>query len=157
NLSPDGSTLYVPFGAYGDGAPGWMVAVNTGAPSLASAFGGAPSMVAFANAGMWGAGGAAVDAAGNVMDTTGNSPNGANSSPGVWGNSFLEWGPGTPLKLTGTYTPWNYSQMDDNDTDLGGGSPVVIDLDPAATSTPHLAAFGGKQGNAYLVDRANLK
>jgi hypothetical protein len=157
NLSPDGSTLYVPFGAYGDGAPGWMVAVNTGAPALASSFGGAPSMVAFANAGMWGAGGPAVDSAGDVMDTTGNSPSGSNSTPGFWGNSFLEWNPGTPLALKGTYTPWNYSQMDDNDTDLGGGSPVVIDLDPASTSTPHLAAFGGKQGNAYLVDRFNLK
>jgi hypothetical protein len=59
--------------------------------------------------------------------------------------------------LNGTYTPWNYSQMDANDTDLGGGSPVVFDLDPATTSTPHLAAFGGKQGNAYLVDRAHLQ
>jgi hypothetical protein len=157
NLSPDGSTLYVPFGAYGDGGAGWLVAVNTQTPSLASAFAGAPTDVAFANGGMWGSGGPAVDANGNVMDTTGNSPSGSNNTPHVWGNSFLEWNPGTPLQLAGTYTPWNYSQMDQNDTDLGGGSPIVIDLDPAATGTPHLAAFGGKQGNAYLADRANLR
>src|SRR5262249_23061630 len=100
NLSPDGGLLDVSFGAYGGGARGWMVSVNTGTtPSLASAFGGAPSMVAFANAGMWGAGGAAVDAAGHLMDTTGNSPSGSNSTPGFWGNSFLEWNAGAPLSL----------------------------------------------------------
>jgi hypothetical protein len=157
NLSPDGSILYVPFGAYGDGGAGWMVAVKTtGTPALASAFAGAPTNVAFANAGMWGSGGPAIDSSGNLMDTTGNSPSGSNNTPHVWGNSFLDWNPGTPLRSSGTYTPWNYSQMDQNDTDLGGGSPIVIDLDPATTSTPHLAAFGGKQGNAYLVDRSHL-
>ena len=157
NLSPDGDLLYVPFGAYGDAAAGWLVAVDTRTPALASAFAGAPSDLPVANGGMWGAGGPAIDANGNIVETTGNSPSGSNDSPGVWGDSYLQWNAGTPLKLNGTYTPWNYSQMDDNDTDLGGGSPIVFDLDPATTSTPHLAAFGGKQGNAYLVDRTNLK
>jgi hypothetical protein len=157
NLSPDGSLLYVPFGAYNDSTPGWMVAVNTQTPALASAFAGAPSRFPDANGGMWGSGGPAVDADGNVMDTTGNSPSNSLDSPGVWGESFLEWNPGTPLQLNGTYTPWNYAQMDNADTDLGGGSPIVFDLDPATTGTPHLAAFGAKQGNAYLVDRAHLQ
>jgi hypothetical protein len=157
NLSPDGSTLYVPFGAYGDGGAGWLVAVDTVTPSLASAFSGAPSMVAFANGGMWGSGGPAVDLNGYVYDTTGNSPNGSIDSPGVWGESLLVWNPGTPLSLAGTYTPWNYCQMDTADTDLGGSSPMIVpDLDPSATSTPSLVAFGSKQGNAYIVDRNNV-
>jgi outer membrane protein assembly factor BamB len=47
--------------------------------------------------------------------------------------------------------------MDQHDTDLAAGTPMILpDLDPATTSTPHLIAFGGKQGNAYLVDRAHL-
>jgi outer membrane protein assembly factor BamB len=47
--------------------------------------------------------------------------------------------------------------MDTADTDLAGSTPVIIpDLDPAATGTPHLVAFGSKQGNVYLVDRDNL-
>jgi hypothetical protein len=47
--------------------------------------------------------------------------------------------------------------MDQFDTDLGGSSPVVLPhLDPASTSTPNLIVFGGKQGNAYAVDRAHL-
>jgi hypothetical protein len=155
NLSADGRFLYVPFGGYADGAAGWLVTVDTTAPALASAFAGASTLDAAANAGMWGSGGVAVDAAGSVFETTGNSPPGSGSSPGVWGNSLLEWTSSSPLRLGGTYTPWNYCQMDVNDTDLGGGSPMVFDVDPRTTSTPHLVAFGAKQGNAYLVDRSH--
>ena len=35
NLSHDGILLYIPFGAYGDNAPGWMVAVDTRGPAIA--------------------------------------------------------------------------------------------------------------------------
>jgi hypothetical protein len=157
NLSPDGGLLYVPFGAYGDGGAGWMVLVDTRTPALASAFSGAPSSVAFANGGMWGSGGPAVDFWGNVYDTTGNSPNGSQDSPRVWGESLLVWPWAPQLQLAGTYTPWNFCQMDTADTDLGGSTPVVIpDLDPTVTSTPHLVGFGSKQGNVYLVDRDRL-
>lgn len=161
NLSLDGSLLFVPFGAYGDGGAGWMIAVSTGAdgsvPYLASAFSGAPSDVAFANGGMWAAGGPALGLDGRLYATTGNSPGSSHDSPGVWGQSLLVWSGVSPFQLAGTYTPWNYCQMDVNDTDLAGSSPIMVpDLDPATTSTPHLVSFGGKQGNLYLVDRDNL-
>ncbi len=157
NLSPDNHILYVPFGAYGDGGAGWMVAVDTTTPKLASAFSGAPTNVKFANAGMWGAGGPAIDSNGTVYDTTGNSPSGSKNAAQTWGNSLLAWKSTLPLQLSGTYTPWNYCQMDDNDTDLAGGTPMLLpDLGSGNTSTPHVVAFGGKQGNAYLVDQSNL-
>jgi hypothetical protein len=158
NLSPDGRLLYVPFGAYGDGGAGWLVAVDTLTPSLASAFAGGPSGTrAFANAGMWGAGGPAIDSVGRVYDTTGNGPADVREEPGYWGESLLAWDPGSPLQLAGTYSPWNWCQMDDADTDLGGDTPMIIpDLDPSTTSTPHLVAFGSKQGTAYLIDRDSL-
>jgi hypothetical protein len=156
NLSPDGQLLYVPFGAYGDTAAGWMVVVDTFTPGIASAFSAAPSSFAVANGGMWGSGGPALDEAGNVYDTTGNSLDGSNDSSGVWGESLLVWSPGI-LRLRGTYTPWNYCELDHADADLGGSSPVVIpDLGSTSTSTPNLVSFGSKQGNAYLVDRDHL-
>ncbi len=65
------------------------------------------------------------------------------------------WGPGTPLKLVGTYTPWNYCQMDLDDADLSGGAAIVLPELPG-TTTPHLITFGGKQGNQYLVDRDHM-
>jgi hypothetical protein len=157
NLSPNGRLLYVPFGAYNDLGAGWMVAVDTQTPALASAFSGAPSSVAFANGGMWASGGPAVDAAGNVYSTTGNGTTDTTNVLGYWGDSVLVWGPGAPLKLVGTYTPWNYCQMDVGDIDLAGGAAVIVpDFPAGTTSTPHLITFGGKQGNQYLVDRDHM-
>ena len=156
NLSPDKKLLYIPFGAYADNAPGWMIAADTQTPALASAFSGAPSGVAFANAGMWASGGPAVDELGNIYSTTGNGPLDITAVPGYWSQSVLAWGPGAPLRLVGTYTPWNYCQMDRTDTDLAGGSAIVLPDLGASTSTPRLITFGGKQGNQYLVDRDHM-
>lgn len=152
NLSPDGATLYVPFGAYADGGIGFLVAVDTRSPRVAWAFAGAPSMQLQANAGIWGPGGVAVGARGELFATTGNSPEGPGDH--VWGESLLRWSP--HLELQGTYTPFNHCQLDRADIDLGGSSPVLLDLDPSRTSTPRLVAFGGKQGTIYLVDRERL-
>lgn len=155
NLSPDGSLLYVPFGAYFDGGGGWLAVIDTRAPNVASAFSGAPSMEHFANAGVWGSGGPALSADGTVWVTTGNSPPASKALPHVWGNSMLAFAP--PLVLAGSYNPWDFCQMEDYDSDLGGGAPLVVpDLDAGATATPHLLAFGGKQGNVYLLDRDHL-
>ena len=157
NLSPDGRLLYVPFGGYNDKAAGWMIAIDTATPALASAFSAAPSTDLEANGGMWASGGPAVDAQGNLYSTTGNTTTNITFVPGYWTQSVLQWAPGVPLRLAGTYTPWNYCQMDQNDADLSGGAVVVLpDLGANNTSTPHLITFGGKQGNQYLVDRDHM-
>jgi len=157
NLSPDGKLLYIPFGAYFDSATGWMVVADTQIPAIASAFSAAPSSIAFANGGMWASAGPAVDAHGNVYSTTGNGPLNTTDVPGYWGQSILVWSPGSPLRLVGTYTPWNYCQMEQSDIDLAGSGVIVLpDLGAASTSTPHLVTFGGKQGNQYLVDRDHM-
>jgi len=157
NLSPDGKLLYVPFGGYNDLAAGWMITVDTQKPALESAFSGAPSGVAFANAVMWASAGPAVDVDGNGYSTTGNGTLDTTNTPGYWAMSVLKWGPGAPLRLAGTYTPWNYCQMDVSDIDLAGGAAIVLpDFGEGNTRTPHLITFGGKQGNQYLVDRDHM-
>jgi len=159
NLSLDASLLYVPFGGYSDSAAGFMVAIATGVtsgnPSIQSAFAGGPTS-GTANGGMWGSGGPAIDSSGRVYMTTGNNINQNGPALGIWGESILAWGTNPILQLIGTYTPWNYCQMDYWDTDLSGTAPVVIDIDSARTSTSRLLTFGGKGGNAYLLDRDNL-
>jgi hypothetical protein len=163
-LSPDGSTLYADFAAYGSSNPGWMTTVATGVtngasngqtPAVMSAYSGNDTTATTANAGMWGAGGPSVDASGNVFVSTGDSPNGTGQTPGAWGNSVLEWGPGQTLKLTGVYSPWNYQTQDTIDSDLGGGSPILINLPAGSSTTTELLAVGGKQGNGYLADAGN--
>jgi len=156
NLSRDRSLLYVPFGGLRDLAAGWMVVVDTNAAAVVSSFSGAAMTRQIANAGMWGQFGAAVDDDGTMFMTTGNSPVGLGPTPHVYGESLLAFAPGSTLGLTGRYTPFNYCDMEAQDTDLSGAAPVLITLDPTTTSTPRLAVLGSKQGNVYLVDRSNL-
>src|SRR5262249_6306110 len=92
---------------------------------------------------------------GNVFVSTGDCRNGTGETRGAWGNSVLEWGPGQILKLTGVYSPWNYQTQDTIDSDLGGGSPVLIQLPAGSSTTTELLAVGGKQGNGYLVNAGN--
>jgi len=159
-LSSDGGTLFVSFGSYYDGAIGWMVAVDVRGRRIASTFSGSPTVVSTgpannrASGGMWASGGPALGSDGRVVMTTGNSPADALGAPGVWGNSVLAWNP--DLTLAATYSPFNYCLMDEGDTDLGGSGPLVFDVDPSLTSTPHLVTFGGKQGVVYLADRDHL-
>jgi hypothetical protein len=93
---------------------------------------------------MWSPGGPAVDAAGRVYMTTGNGP--VEGGPGAGGlaSSLLEWS--GDLRLTGTYTPFNYCVLDRGDMDLA--APALL---PGG-----LIAFGGKQGLVYLVARERL-
>ncbi len=157
-LSHSGKLVYIAFGAYGDGVPGWMVAVDTVRPAIAHAFSSAPSPERN-NGGIWGAAGLSMDENGNIYGVTGNSAPGAGEKPGVWGETLLRWGePGAGgLALNGTYTPFNYDTLDRADIDLGSSSAMLIPaLDPAQTATPRLVAIGGKQGNVYLIDRQKL-
>jgi hypothetical protein len=151
-VSPAGDRLYVAFGGYTDHAAGWIVAVDTGAVAVAASFCAADGAAhGVANGGIWEAGGPAVDSDGRVYVTTGNGPAEFFGRAHAWGNSFLRLDPG--LALESSYTPWNYCQDDLGDTDLGGDSPILLpDLDPQATATPHLVAFGSKQGTVYLLD-----
>jgi hypothetical protein len=163
-LSNDGSILYVDFACYGSSNPGWMTTVQTGVtngvangdtPAIVSAYSGTDTTTVLANAGMWGAGGPTVDVNGNVFVSTGDSPPSTGQVPGAWGNSVLEWGPGKTLTLTGVWTPWNYQTQDTIDSDLGGGSPIMIYLPAGSSTTTELLAVGGKQGNGYLLNAGN--
>ncbi len=157
NLSPDNSLLYVPFGGYNDTGNGYMVAIDTASARIVSAFSGAPDARPSANGGMWASAGPAIDTDGTVYATTGNGTLENAASAGYWAQSVLAWNPGTPLALSGTYTPFNYCAMDQSDADLAGGAPVVLpDLGAQNTSTPRLLAFGGKQGNVYLLERDRM-
>lgn len=165
NLSPDQSRLYVSFGG---GPIGWIISIDTVRGTVASAFS-ATASDDEKQGGMWGSGGPSVDPEGHVQIATG-----ANVAvvmrklgiPGVYPESAHNWGqsvlrlrddPATGFSLVGTYTPFNYAQTQAADIDLASSSPIVIDLDPNSTSTPHLLVLGGaKQGNAYLLDRDNL-
>lgn len=155
NLSPDGSRLYVVFG---ETETGWLVSVDTVQAKVDSAFA-AVAMPHRGSGGIWGAGGPAVDEAGHVFVVTGSGYDGFADQTHDWTQSVLELSDAAPrgLQLEGTYTPFNYCVTAKMDIDLGsGGATVLPALDATATTTPQLLVLGGKQGNAYLLDRAHL-
>jgi hypothetical protein len=148
-LSPDGSRLYVTFGAMG-----WITAIATRGPRLVEAFPGGPEL-ATEQAGMWAPGGAAIDASGALYQATGNSPVADQAAAGCWGESVLRFD-ASALALRATYTPFNRCALDVADADLGGSSPMLLDLDAGDASTTNLLVVGSKQGNVYLLDRDAL-
>ncbi len=166
NLSPDATRLYVSF-AEASGSPGWIVALDTEKAAVATAFSATASNTEV-QGGMWASGGPTVDLEGYIHIATGSSVQVMIKKlglPGIFVDSEHNWGQsllrlsddrGKGFSLVGTYSPFNYAQAQIMDIDLASSGTTAIDLDPATTSTPKLLVLGGKQGNVYLLDRANL-
>ena len=149
NLSPDGRRLYVVFG---ETETGWLVSVDTERARIASAFAVA-AMPHRGSGGLWGAGGPAVDDDGHVHVVTGTGFEGYKDQPHDWTQSLLKLADDARdgLRLAGTYTPFNHCSTAAADIDLGSGGAMLL-----PTPGPRLLVIGGKQGNAYLLDRDRL-
>lgn len=162
NLNADASRLYVTFA----GNWGWIISIDTKAGAVAAAF--SVTTKAEENGGIWASGGPSIDSDGYLHMATGSNvqvilrklgiPGVFPDSENNWGQSFIRLrdDPEKGFVLAGTYSPFNWAISQMNDIDLSSSGTVVIDLDPATTSTPHLLVGGGKQGNVYLIDRANM-
>lgn len=109
-------------------------------------------------------GGPAADPQGNIytliangtFETTLTTPGSPNR--GDYGNAFVK-----VSTAGGTLQVADYFNMSDTvsesnaDADLGSGAPIVLpDLGDGAGHTLHLAVGAGKDGNIYVVDRANM-
>jgi len=163
-MSPDSKRLYLAFGA---DAVGWMLVLDVDARKVVSAFSSTPDDVQDGG-GMWAQGGPSVDKEGRLYVSTGS-----NLQDGIrlglasmhwdkensWSHSILQFEDDrvNGLKLTGTYTPYNYCQAGKADIDIGSSPVIVLDLPAGTSKTPRLATLGGgKQGNIYLLDRDNM-
>lgn len=142
--------VYVPYGGhYGDcGAyRGWVVGLALDQPGRILAF-----ATRAQGGGIWAPGGIAVSN-GALFAATGNTF-GAN----VWqdGEAVLRLPP--DLRFTRNprdyFTPADWRELDASDLDLGGSNPLPLTVTGATPSRLILAL--GKDGKAYLLDRANL-
>ncbi|HVV70626.1 MAG TPA: hypothetical protein VHI52_03865, partial [Verrucomicrobiae bacterium] len=150
-LAVVGGNLYVPFGGIAgdcDTYYGWVVGLPLSNPT---------NMVAWATSarggGAWALGGFASDGV-DTFVATGNTF----STGGAWGGgeAILRLSPTLTL-ANGTadyWAPTNWLYLDNNDLDVGGSGPVLVDV-PGATPSKLVAAFG-KDGNVYLLNRTNL-
>lgn len=147
NLSPDRAYLYVGFG---ETETGWLVSVDTARARIASAFA-TQAVPHRGSGGIWGAGGPAVDDDGLIYVVTGTGFGGYIDRTHDWTQSVLQLAhePTRGFALRGTYTPFNHCRSAQMDIDLGSGGASLV---PGSS----LLVVGGKQGNAYLLDRARL-
>ena len=164
NLSEDGGRLYV---AFGPDLQGFLVSVDTRQARVTSAFSSMPRDD-LQQGGMWGSSGPMIDKQGQIYVATGASflsalqkrgiPGVFPQVAGAWGQSILQFrdDPKMGLRLTGTYTPFNYCQTAASDIDIAGSGAVSFDLDRGSATARLLTLGAGKQGVAYLLDRDHM-
>jgi hypothetical protein len=107
-----------------------------------------------AEGGIWmGGGGLAVDQNTNLYFEVGNGSFSATNGSGNvdFGDSFMKLSTTNGLKVADYFTPWNQTNLQFNDTDLGSGGLVLLPNQPGAV--PHELLGAGKQGQIYVVNR----
>ena len=149
--------VFVPFGGHiGDCSTyhGWIVGVSTSDPTQVSAW-----VTRALAGGVWAPGGISSDGQ-SLFFATGNTENQSNTftAPSSWqdGETIFRL-PSTLVasgQTTDYFTPTNWTALDNADTDLGGTAPLVFSV-PGATPSALIVGLG-KDGNAYLLNRANL-
>ena len=120
---------------------------------------GTPQITAFwrtraQRGGIWSQSGIAYDGQ-SMFVATGNT-----SGTTVWGDgeAVIRMRPGLThyIGAANYYTPSNWHDLDDGDTDLGGTGPIPVDVpNPGGKVLRELVQLG-KDGNAYVLDRENL-
>jgi iron transport multicopper oxidase len=158
-----GGVVYAAFAGNCDIQPwkGWVFGVSTSGQITArwaavdgSALGG----------GIWQTGGApVVDGPGTFIVSTGNgaviqTPTPGNTPPAFLGESWVRLtvqGDGS-LSATDFFMPYDASDLNAWDGDLGSGAPMGLPDGFGTASYPHLAVATGKEGIVYLLDRDNL-
>jgi hypothetical protein len=114
------------------------------------------------NGGIWQAGsGPAADSTGNVYVMTGNGPFDADHGGQSYGDSFVKLKlEGGTLAVKDYFTPCNQVLLDKSctaaarcDLDLGSAGPLLV---PGIAPGSNRLIGGGKDGNIYVVDTANM-
>jgi outer membrane protein assembly factor BamB len=145
-LALQNGVLYVPYsGHYGDcgNYSGWVIGFDTNG-SLPPA-----SYRTGHGGGIWSMGGVAA-MGGSLFVATGNT---IGLSTWNGGEAILKLAPGPSFSgaTADFYTPSNWLQLDNGDTDIGTAGALPFDVGAA-----HFVATLGKDGRLHLADRDNL-
>ena len=174
--------IYIAFASHGDNGPyhGWLLGFDKSTLALAAALNLTPNG---GLGGIWQAGGIpTIDASGNFYFETGNGTFDGFSNGGVtagldaqgfpvngnYGDCFVKvaldatttqanqnkngWG----LKVVDYFSPFNNQTLNNADTDLGSGGPIVLPDSVGSVAHPHLLIGSGKEGKIYLIDRDSM-
>jgi hypothetical protein len=158
----DNGVLYLGFSTNretGGDLHGWLLAYDAATLQQKAVWNVTPSGI---NGGIWQAGsGPAADESGNVYLMTGNGNFNANTGGKNFGDSFVKLKlEGTTLAVKDYFTPCNQSLLNRAcgmagrcDLDLGSAGPLLL---PGTAPGSDLLIGGGKDGNIYVVNTANM-
>jgi hypothetical protein len=149
-------TVYVSFGSNGcdRNAHGWVVAMDAGSLQQLAVFNTTPAQSWGGSTWMSGEGPAA-DSSGNVYFSTANGVFDASTGGVDYGDSVVKLNLlGSSLTVADYFTPFDQSNMNTNDLDLGSGAVILLPDQPGVF--PHLAVAIGKTGTIYLLNRDSL-
>jgi len=145
--------VYISWASHCDWGPyhGWVIGYDAGTLQQVVVYNDTPNGI---NGGIWMSGQApSADPDGNLYLSTGNGTVGTPSDRRDTtnrGESFLKLTrSGTNLVVTSWFTPYNFTNLENGDIDLGSAGLLLI---PGTT----LAFSGGKEGKLYLVNRDNM-
>jgi hypothetical protein len=143
--------VYIPYASHGDQNPyhGWLLGYRaTNITQQVAVFNSSPNG---SRAGFWqGGGGPAIDSQGNIYLLSGNGT--FHSASGSYGDSFLKISTTNGLALADYFTPFDTTNLNNIDADLGSGAGIVLPDSVGSTNHPHLFVGGGKGGKIYLVE-----
>jgi len=147
-----GNNVVFGFGAveleYAGGYVGWVMAYDKTTLAQTGAF--ATVTTGNRGGGVWQSGRPpVVDSSGFVYVYVGNAYGNGYDGVQDFSESVLKLDPANGLKLVDWFTPGNWSSLDTSDADLTSSGPLLI---PGT----NLIAGGGKSGDMYVLNTANL-
>ena len=133
---------------------GWLMGYDAKTLAQVSVYNNTPN----GNQGSLWTGGAApaADENGNIYLVAGNGTFDFAGGGGDLGESYIKLSTTGALAAVDYFAPFNFSQLDDADLDVGSAGVVLIADEAGSASHPHLMAGAGKEGRIYLLDRDNL-
>jgi hypothetical protein len=164
-----GGKIILAFASHEDATPyhGWVLVYQaSNVQHQLAVFNSTPNGLNGADGGVWGGGGApAVDSGGDIYVATGNGVFDEAPPPpdNDYGDSVLRLHSmtgstpnGVNLSIAGWFTPFDQLMLEQNDTDLGSGAPVLFPDFTSTTLPKHLLVEVGKEGVAYLINRDSM-
>ena len=147
--------VYMAWGSSCDVGPyyGWVLSYDSRTLKQTGVFNTSPDA---GESGIWQSdAGIAADDNGNVFAVTGNGMFTAASGGRDFGDSVLKLGlRNGSLAVRDYFTPFDQSDLNAHDIDLGSAGPVVLPDQPG--EHPHLLVVTGKPGILYLLDRDHM-
>jgi uncharacterized protein (TIGR03437 family) len=133
---------------------GWLMGYDAKTLAQVSVYNNTPN----GNQGSFWTGGAApaADENGNIYLVAGNGTFDFAGGGGDLGESYIKLSTTGALAAVDYFAPFNFSQLDDADLDVGSAGVALIADEAGSASHPHLMVGAGKEGRIYLLDRDNL-